>query len=289
MILFLNLSMPILLLTVNQGLERRRLSLQAKKLQAAEEKAAELERAKAEMEKVDEFKTRFMLTVAHELRSPVGGAQSLLRTLIKGLAGEISDQQREILVRIENRLNNLVELVDDLLSLAETKTVQVEKPNELVDIKPVLDRVVDQYKVEAENKGVALAYEMSSQKCPVWANRSGLYKVFNNLLNNAVKYTPPGGEVHVQNTVEPGGVWVRITDSGVGIPQKDQARIGEEFFRAGNVKQAGIQGTGLGLSIVYQNMKHFNGEVKLESQEGKGTTFTLFFPKIPETQLGTAL
>lgn len=269
----------MLLLAVNKGLERRRLSLEAKRMQAAEKKASELEDAKAEMERMDQFKSQFMLTVAHELRSPVGGAQSLLRTLLKGLAGEISDQQRDILVRIENRLDNLVELVDDLLSLAETKTVQVEQPNYLLNIKPVLDQAVALYTVEADSKGVALSYETIQEECLVWANEKGLYKVFNNLLNNAVKYTPSGGKVIVQSKVEPSGVLVRISDNGVGIPQKDIGKIGEEFFRAGNVKKAGIQGTGLGLSIVFQQMDYFKGNIEVESKEGKGTTFTLFFPK----------
>ncbi|MCJ7534063.1 MAG: response regulator [Anaerolineales bacterium] len=270
----------LLLLTVNQGLERRRLSLEAKRLQSVEEKAAELERNKEEMERTDQFKSQFMLTVAHELRSPVGGAQSLLRTLIKGLAGDISDQQKEILVRIDNRLSNLVELVDDLLSLAETKTVEVEKPNYPIDILPILTQVIDQYTVEADSKDVDLKFESTQEGCTVWANESGLYKVFNNLINNAIKYTSSGGRVVAKLNKESEGVRATISDSGVGIPAKDMAHIGEEFHRAGNVKKMGIQGTGLGLSIVYQHMNHFNGIVEVISEEGKGTTFTLFFPKI---------
>ena len=75
------------------------------------------------------------------------------------------------------------------------------------------------------------------------------------------------------------GVFVTVSDTGLGIPTKDIPHIGEEFYRAGNVKKAGFQGTGLGLSIVYQYMRQFNASIDLESQEGKGTTFTLFFPK----------
>ena len=270
-----------LLLTVNQGLERRSLSLEAKRLQAIEEKAVELERNKEEMERTDQFKSQFMLTVAHELRSPVGGAQSLLRTLIKGLAGDISDQQKEILVRIDNRLSSLVELVDDLLSLAETKTVGVEKPNYLIDILPILAQIIDQYTVEADSKDVELKFEPPQEDCTVWANESGLYKVFNNLINNAIKYTSSGGWVVVKLDKESEGVRATISDSGLGIPDKDLAHIGEEFHRANNVKKMGIQGTGLGLSIVYQHMKYFNGIVEVASEEGKGTTFTLFFPKFP--------
>jgi DNA-binding NtrC family response regulator len=112
-----------LLMTVNQGLEKRRLSLEAKRLQAIEQEAVSLAREKDEMERLNRFKTEFMLTVAHELRSPVGSAQSLIRTLIRGLAGGLNEQQSEILTRIETRLTVLTELINDLLSLAERKSM----------------------------------------------------------------------------------------------------------------------------------------------------------------------
>ena len=113
----------------------------------------------------------------------------------------------------------------------------------------------------------------------VLANENGLQKIFNNLIQNAIKYTPTGGEVIVEVKNNLQGVNVTVSDTGLGIPTKDMPHIGEEFYRASNVKKAGFQGTGLGVNIVFQYMRQFNGRVDLESKEGKGTKFTLFFPK----------
>lgn len=272
----------VLIMTVNQGLEKRRLSQEAKRLRDIEQRAAELARAKQELEQLDQFKSKFILTVAHELRSPVGGAQSLVRTLIKGLAGEVSNQQKDILIRIENRLTNLGELVDDLLSLAETKNVTVEERLHPIEIDPILTDVIDKFSVEARNKGVQILLDTNGSPKTVLANESGLYKIFNNLIYNAIKYTPSGGEVKVIAKNNQDGVSVSVSDTGLGIPTEDIPHIGEEFFRGRNVKKAGIQGTGLGLSIVYQHIRQFHGSIELESKEGRGTTFTLYFPSNPE-------
>lgn len=269
----------MLIMTVNQGLEKRLLSLEAKRLNEIEQHALELARAKEELERLDQFKSQFILTITHELRSPVSGAQSLVRTLIKGLAGEVSDKQKDVLIRIENRLNNLSELVDDLLTLAETKSTNLEQPLHSVDIDKILLNIVDTFSIEATQKGVQLRFRTTDGASTVLANENGLQKIFNNLIQNAIKYTPTGGEVIVEVKNNQQGVNVTVSDTGLGIPTKDMPHIGEEFYRASNVKKAGFQGTGLGVNIVFQYMRQFNGSVDLESKEGKGTIFTLFFPK----------
>jgi signal transduction histidine kinase len=269
----------MLIMTVNQGLEKRRLSLETKRLNEIEQKAQELAQAKEDLERLDQFKSNFILTITHELRSPVSGAQSLVRTLIKGLAGDVSDIQKDVLIRIENRLDNLADLVDDLLSLAETKSTNLELSLHPVEIDLILSNIIDNFSVEATQKGVQLKLKTTEGASTVFANESGLQKIFNNLIQNAIKYTPSGGEVKVAVKNNDQGVFVTVSDTGLGIPTKDIPHIGEEFYRAGNVKKAGFQGTGLGLSIVYQYMRQFNASIDLESQEGKGTTFTLFFPK----------
>ena len=269
----------MLIMTVNQGLEKRLLSLEAKRLNEIEQHAVELARAKEELERLDQFKSQFILTITHELRSPVSGAQSLVRTLIKGLAGEVSDKQKDVLIRIENRLNNLSELVDDLLTLAETKSTNLEQPLQSVDIDKILLNIVDTFSIEATQKGVQLKLRTTDGASTVLANENGLQKIFNNLIQNAIKYTPTGGEVIVEVKNNLQGVNVTVSDTGLGIPIKDMPHIGEEFYRASNVKKAGFQGTGLGVNIVFQYMRQFNGRVDLESKEGKGTKFTLLFPR----------
>jgi signal transduction histidine kinase len=270
----------LLLMTVNQGLEKRRLSLEAKRLNSIEKEAAELARAKEEMEKLDQAKSAFMLTVAHELRAPVGSAQSLLRTMTRGIAGDLSDQQRDILKRIEARLDQLMVLINDLLSLASSKSSELEKPLEAFEINPILKEVVDRFSIEAENKKISLQIEMTDEDLSVEATYDGLERIFSNLIGNAIKYTPEKGSVHVQVQHLSDEVKIGVSDTGMGIPEEDLPHIWDEFFRAKNARHSGITGTGLGLSIVKQYTERFGGKISVKSIQDEGTEFTLSFPLV---------
>lgn len=269
----------VLLMTVQQGLEKRKLSIEAKRVQEMERQAAQLIREKEEVERLNQFKTQFMLTVAHELRSPVGGSQSLIRTLVKGLAGELNDRQKDILNRIEIRLDLLMTLIDDLLALAETKAVEIERLVEDVTLNPVILRLVDRYKDDANHKNILLSLEIPETELTVQATADGLEKIFGNLIGNAIKYTPEGGRVQVCVADSKDSIQVRISDSGIGIAQEDILKLGEEFFRARNAREEGIKGTGLGLSIVKQLIDHFGGSMQVESRLGEGTTFSITLQK----------
>ena len=269
----------LLQITVQQGLERRRLAAEAHRLGAIEQQAAELKRAKEEMERLNEFKSEFIWKVAHELRSPVGGAQSLLRTLVRGLAGELSDLQRQILGRVESRLDELLELINDLLTLAAAQTVGKDEPPTPTHLKTALGKAIERIMPLANNKQVKLVYHAPSDELNVWATPDGLSKIFSNLIGNAVKYTPTNGNVNIlvaESSSQPDQVEITISDTGIGIPSEDLPRIWEDFFRAGNAKAAEIQGTGLGLSIVRDLVERFGGNVQVDSQPGQGTTFTVY-------------
>lgn len=269
-----------LLMAVNQGMEKRHLSLEARRLQDIEQEAQALAKAKEEMERLSEFKSRFTFIVAHELRSPVGGAQSLLRALTHGKAGALTDKQREILQRVELRLDQLMSLINDLLDLATSKTLSAEEPLPVVPVEQVLQESVDRFAVEAEHKQISLHYEAANGEFLINATEQGLVRVFNNLLSNAIKYTPEGGEVRVMlESASTDRVAVIFADTGVGIPAAAMAKIGEEFFRAENVRNMAIVGTGLGLSIVKETVNSFGGNLVIESTEGKGSTFRVEFPR----------
>ncbi len=268
----------LLLMAVNQGLEKRRLSLEAKRLQAIEQEAATLAREKDEVERLNRFKTDFMLTVAHELRSPVGSAQSLIRTLIRGLAGGLNEQQSEILTRIEARLSVLTELINDLLSLAESKSYDIDQPLESVLIVPLVDSVINHYMIEAENRDLILTLEKPENTLAINATEDGLKKIIGNLIGNAIKFTPEGGRIQVEVLGISENVEITVSDNGIGIPKEDLPRLGDEFFRAKNAKRLGIAGTGLGLSIVTQLVERFGGSIKVHSVEGEGTIVKLTLP-----------
>ncbi len=268
----------MLLITVNQGLEKRQLSLDSKRMRILEQEAAELIRAKEQSDRLNEFKSHFATMVAHELRSPVSGAQSLVRTMLRGMAGEMSPQQSELLGRVNIRLDFLLMLINDLLTLAASKSLEDEKPLEAVEVDKVMERVIERHAEDAKEKHIDLQIPPSHPTLRVKATPDGLDTILRNLLCNAVKYTPPEGRVQILIDQEGDEVKFRISDTGIGIAPEDIPHIGEEFFRAKEVHRKGIVGTGLGMSIAKQFIDRFGGQLHIESQLGQGTTFTVTLP-----------
>jgi len=267
-----------LIMTVNQGLEKRRLSQETRRLQKIEQHAAELVRVKEEMERLDKFKSDFMLMVAHELRSPVAGAQSLLRTILRGLAGDLNQQQVELLRRVNLRMDTLLELINDLLSLAASKSIEPDESLELININPIIQQVVNNFSVQAEDKKISLIFEPIETPVAVLATEDGLFTLFNNLMGNAIKYTSEGGSVQVSLDFKDDCVQITFSDTGIGIPKEDVPHLWEEFYRASNVRKSEITGTGLGLSIVKQLVERYSGDIEVISAEGKGTKFIVTMP-----------
>jgi two-component system sensor histidine kinase/response regulator len=273
-------SADVLLMTADQALEKRRLTLEARRLQAVEREAKELAREKEEMERLDRFKTTFMLTVAHELRSPVASAQSLTRALFKGLAGTLNEKQRDIISRVEVQLEMLMALIDDLLDLAATKDALPQPPLEPISLAQVLKEVLSQFEAPAQEKRIAVDVDIKTGGLWVKADEEGLRKVLTNLISNAVKYTPAGGRVHVSATADDGEVRIHVKDTGIGIPASAIPMLGQEFFRAPNAKEADIRGTGLGLSIVKGQLDRFQGRMQVQSELGQGSEFTVQIPSV---------
>lgn len=216
--------------------------------------------------------------VAHELRSPIGGAQSLLRTLLAGMAGELSPPQADALLRVEDRLSGLKIQVDDLLFLASAKNIPASQQLKPIDLTKILNTAVNHFTVEAQDQGVALSFSHPSDSVYALGTRDGYAKIFSNLISNAVKYTPKGGRVQIILDTDREQISVEVKDTGIGIPEQSLAKIGEEFFRAHNARQSEISGTGLGLSIVLQIVAQFDGVLTIESVEGQGSRFRLQIP-----------
>jgi signal transduction histidine kinase len=265
----------MLLMTVNQGLEKRRLSLETKRLQDIEHDTVELTRARDEAERLNEFKSSFLLMVSHELRSPISGAQSLVRTLLRGLAGELKPQQSELLARVEARLDFMQNMINDILVLASSRSIETDRPLEKIQIQPVMRQILESFAEEAQNQQVVIKFNAPARPLTVMATESGLNTVIRNLIGNAIKYSKQNGIVEVSIDKELDFVKIRVSDTGIGIPVEDIPHIWDEFFRAKNAHQEGITGTGLGLSIVKQYVDRFGGQVEVASQVGKGTTFTV--------------
>ncbi len=234
------------------------------------------------LEQIDRAKSQFVLTVTHELRSPVATVQSLLRVIASGYAGEISEKQKELIARAERRAVVLQQLIDDLLDLAAGKAEHLAESPHPVVINPLVDKVVNQLRPVADEKAQELRVGVAAEALTVVATAEGIERILVNLVGNAIKYTPRGGRVEVVLERLDGEARLTVRDTGIGIPQEAQAHLFEEFFRAENAKAVEREGTGLGLSIVKSLVDRYGGRIGVESAVGKGTTFTVFLPLRPE-------
>ncbi len=249
-------------------------------LALARQSAAAIENALAHdaLQRANRERAQFVRMVTHELRSPVTSAQSLMRVLLRDLAGELTERQRDLLARVENRLDLLLALINDLLALAAEKAADLHEPLSPLPLQPVIREAVERQTPQAGEKGVILHCDLPDRLATVYATEDGLARIFDNLIGNAVKYTPSEGSVTVSAQMESGSIRITIADTGIGILPEDLARLREGFFRASNARQAGIPGTGLGLAIVRQLVERFGGLLSIQSTVGAGTTVAVTLP-----------
>jgi signal transduction histidine kinase len=235
-------------------------------------------RALVALEALEAGKAHFIQVATHELRSPVGVAQSLVRGVLKGYAGEMTEKQANVFERISRRLDGLEGLINDLLDLAAGKAPQLAEREGPVLLNASVGRAVVLLQPRAEEKGLSMRLEPCRDQLIVWGTEEGLDRIFVNLVGNAVKYTPTGGSVTVTVRCLPGQAQVEVADTGIGIPEEALPHLFEEFYRAPNAKAVQEIGTGLGLAIVKDLVERYKGRVEVSSAVGRGSTFTATFP-----------
>jgi signal transduction histidine kinase len=240
------------------------------------------------VEKLDATKSNFIRIITHELRSPVSVTQSLLRTLTAGYAGAITTPQKDILHRAARRVEFLQKLIDDLLDLAAGKTdIKDYEEMESVSVLIGVERVAKRFELSAHEKNLALEVITS---CPdrypvVMATVDGLDRILDNLISNAIKYTPTNGSVTVSLICTNDEVQIRVEDTGIGVPEEALPHIFEEFYRAPNAREIEHEGTGLGLTIVKDIVNRFGGWISIDSRPGRGSRFTVTLPLAVDAEL----
>jgi len=222
----------------------------------------------------------FMRKVTHELRAPLAAIGSYLKVLLEGIAGSLTQQQTDMLRRADRRTTLLLDEVNDLLALSRARLDKPSEANVEFRLPSVVDGVVSLMKPKAEAGGVALAVECAADLPPLVGSPEDIEELVSNLVSNAVKYTPSGGSVTASAKLNGQGVLLRVSDTGIGIPAEDMPRLFNEFHRCTNVRQSGIEGTGLGMAIVKTIADRHRAEVRVESEEGKGTTVEVRFPLV---------
>jgi signal transduction histidine kinase len=236
-------------------------------------------RANEEIEKLIEERTQFMLLTAHNLRAPLGAALGILELLRAGHMGQVSQSQTESLERIDERLRALHQTIGELLTIARARDWSREIPDVVVDMQELARYTQRTFGDQAERKGLRLSVVAGDDVPPVDSGSDLLQQVMENLVSNAIKYTPKGGEIEVRfSRTGENEVRIAVRDTGIGIPAEEQSKLFTEFFRASNAKRLTSSGTGLGLALVKKTVERHKGRVLVTSDESQGTTVVIDLP-----------
>jgi two-component system phosphate regulon sensor histidine kinase PhoR len=233
------------------------------------------------LRQLERVRTEFVANVSHELRTPLTAIQGYLETLLSGALDERENARRflEIVLRHSERLGRLL---NDLTDLSNIELGKVTLRREPVRIADVVDSVIDIIAPRAARAGVTVSARMPADLSEVSADRDRLSQILINLIDNAVKYTPEGGSVTVTgHNREDGTIEVAVTDTGIGIPPADLPRITERFYRVDKARSRELGGTGLGLAIVKHLVMAHGGELRVESEQERGTTVRFTLPVKP--------
>jgi two-component system phosphate regulon sensor histidine kinase PhoR len=223
-------------------------------------------------------KQRFIRTMVHELKSPLGSIKGLLEVVTDKSLGDELDAYLPMIDRADHRIDNLVELIRDLLTLARSEQAPEGDEPELVTIAPVLDEVVELARERGAQRGITVTAKLAADLPPALIRPDDLQLVLSNLVGNAVKYNRDGGTVTVRGTVDDGWLRLDVADTGIGIREENLARLWDEFFREKRDETRDLEGNGLGLSIVKRLVERAGGRLDAVSVEGEGSTFSVVLP-----------
>jgi len=258
-----------------------------KHTQAELERMLALERTHVErLRTLDRVKDEFVAAASHELRTPLTSIQGYLELLLDGTAGNLNDDQRTYLSTIHRNGERLERLVDDLLFAARSDAGKLELTLSEVDLGRLVLECVESVGPAAEQTKIRV--ESVVDPVPkITGDSARLSQLLDNLVSNAIKFTPPGGGVTVTLGRTDRSAVIEVSDTGMGIPSAEQPRLFERFFRSTLTTEQAIQGTGLGLSIAKDIVESHGGRIDCESTEGKGTTFRVELPFVPEERAHT--
>jgi signal transduction histidine kinase len=233
-----------------------------------------------ELKRVNKIRRDFVANVSHELKTPATSLKLLAESLVDVL-DEDPEGARFFAEQLRDETERLAKLITDLLDLARLESEEGIQNPQPVDLRSILMVVLARHRPTARRKNITLSWKRSGRAATytVRGDETQLTSMFSNLVENAVKYTPVGGRVEVTANSDESEVVVRVSDTGIGIPEKSLVRIFERFYRVDKARSKETGGTGLGLSIVRHIAENHGGRVTVESSPGEGSAFTVRLPR----------
>ncbi|HEU4722104.1 MAG TPA: PAS domain-containing sensor histidine kinase [Gemmatimonadaceae bacterium] len=244
----------------------------------AQQREVEDARRVADAEASSRAKSGFLAAMSHELRTPLNAISGYAQLMLEGIAGAVSDQQREYLSRIIVSQQHLLAIVNDLLNYSRIEAGELTYEREPVVMREVLERVLAMVTPQAERKRLRLSLGTCDTAVAALADQLKTEQIVLNLISNAVKFTPEGGSVTLSCGRQDGGATIEVRDTGPGIPHEMQQAIFEPFVQLGRTLTSTHEGAGLGLAICRDLARAMGGDVSVESTLGAGATFVLRLP-----------
>lgn len=232
-----------------------------------------------QLEQANQYKSDFLASMSHELRTPLNSIIGFTERVIKGAGGVLHERERDGLDTVQRNAHHLLALINDILDLSKVESGRMEVDWETFDVVKLMDVQLQALAPSAKAKGLLFRSDLPEQPVYMTSDRSKLMQVLNNLVSNAVKYTQDGKvEVSLKLNQNKDGIVIRVSDTGIGIPEVDLRNLFKEFVRVKEARQHRIQGTGLGLAISARVVGLLGGEISAESVHGHGSVFMVCLP-----------
>ncbi len=228
---------------------------------------------------ISQTKSEFISIAAHQLRTPLSGVKWSMKLLMDGDVGILTKEQKKLLLGGYQANERMILIVSDLLDVSRIEEGRFGFIFKKADLVPIIKEMVDEVSSIAKNHKINLETDMPKPPIPwVFVDAERLKLALSNLIANAINYTLPGGHVTVGLRQEGSAIRIFVRDTGVGVPHAQMPKLFTKFFRGENVKKIQTEGSGLGLFIVKNIVERHNGEMHVESEEGKGSTFSFTLP-----------
>jgi signal transduction histidine kinase len=248
----------------------------------------EIQEKSAQLEVANKHKSEFLANMSHELRTPLNAIIGFSEALSERMFGELTDKQAEYLADIHESGRHLLSLINDILDLSKIEAGRMELDLSTFHVPGALANAITLVRERAQRHGIALSLEVDERLGELSGDERKFKQIMLNLLSNAVKFTPDGGRVDVSARQANGRVEVAVRDTGIGIAPQDQALVFEEFRQAGRDGTRKAEGTGLGLALARRFVELHGGEIRLQSEPGKGSTFSFSLPLSPGSSASSA-
>src|SRR6185369_12150210 len=242
------------------------------------ERTGELKAANEKLKELDQLKSMFIASMSHELRTPLNSIIGFTGMTVQGLSGELNGEQKDNLSRVYQAAKHLLSLITDVIDISKIEAGRIESYPEVVSLDEIIDEAIGTVRPQLKEKGLELAVEVPAGVL-LNTDRKRLLQCLLNFLSNAVKFTE-SGTITVAARETDGEVMMSVSDTGIGIAEKDQPKVFEAFERLDTHLRVKAGGTGLGLYLTRKLARDIlRGDVLFQSKEGQGSTFTLRVPK----------